>query len=492
MNMQKGFLMQKRYKPKSTRRRLIVGAILSVGFAVSFYSFLYVIREVLRVLSVNDYHDIWLLTDKAVSFYNLLFAFLALIFAQSVFIIIAYDKPRGIRQGRRYHRFSILNDQRVINLYFLDWFSKMAIFYWMLFGDIMKSGYMTFSLFPDYAFMFVLMILVLFFHTWITLRRCLGKPGLKWMLISFLIITAAAFALSRFNPVDYKAINRAVLSHNAFVMHNIELPETDECTEFRHSFYLKNLFVIESQNPKDTIPILIIDNEQISIQELQEKIIASRSMYGEWDYPRLTIQIFADKDIPMKYVNQVREVLIKSKALRVAYAVVPETREYPKAYYRDMAVLSKLPYCCNDTCIQQQIDGLKDFSQIIDVYPLNNMSVVNDSLIPLNQFNAHIKSLINENPDYVIVFHVSDKLRYADFITHYAEIRSAINDLRELESQKRFGKSIDDVNGIEAEEIKQKYALRVFEITDALSQHLEILNTHSNHVDTVYKLPKSI
>ncbi len=461
MDLQKGFLKQNRYKPKTTKRRLIFASIISICFAVSFYSFLYVFREILRVLSVNDFHDVWLLSDKAVSFYNLFYAFLSLIFAQSVFILIAYNKPRGIQKGRRYYRFSILSDQRVLNLYFLDWFAKMAILYWMLFGDIMDSGYMTFRIFPNYVFMFVLMLVFLFFQTWITLRRFLGRPGLKWMFISFAVIVLSSFALSRYNPVNYKAINQTILSHNAFVVHDIELPETDDEVRSVSKIWVERLFVVEPDSSADSFPVLLLNDQQISAQELHEYIIAMRSMYGEWESPRLTIQIIADKDLPMRYLNAVREILIQTGALRVVYAVVPETRDYPKAYYRGKGIYSKLPPYTIDTCVQQQLDELKEFSQIIHVYPFKDVSVVNDSLISLDQFKSYVMSEIYKNPDYAIVLHVSGNLRYADYIRHYAAIQSAVHDLREFEAQKQYGKSIDDIYWADADEIMKMYAMRV-------------------------------
>lgn len=99
MQLQKGFLKQKRYKPKTTKRRLMLASIISICFAVSFYSFIYVFREVLRVLSVNEFHDVWLLSDKAMSFYNLFYAFLALILLSPFLFSSLTISPEEIKRG---------------------------------------------------------------------------------------------------------------------------------------------------------------------------------------------------------------------------------------------------------------------------------------------------------------------------------------------------------------------------------------------------------
>lgn len=337
----------------------------------------------------------------------------------------------------------------------------MAIFYWILFGDIMDSGYLTFRIFPNYVFMFVLMLVFLFFQTWITLRRFLGSPGLKWMLISFAVVTLSSFALSRYNPVDYKAINQAILSHNTFVEYDIELPESDHSVQSISKIWVEKLYVVQPENPSDSFPMLFFNDQQISAQELHENIIAIRSMYGEWESTRLTIQIIADQDLPMRYLNEVRNILIQARALRVVYAVVPETRDYPKSYYRYKGINSKLPPFTSDTSNQQCLDEFEEFSQIIHVYPFDDVSVVNDSLIALDQFKAYIMSNIFDNPDYVIVLHVSGDLSYADYIRHYAAIQSAVYDLREYESQNRYGKSFYDIHWADENEILKIYPLRV-------------------------------
>ena len=64
--------------PKS---RLIMGLFAGLFFAFCYYAFMYLTRETFRFASLTVDYDLWILTDNEVRFYNLIFAFISVIFA---------------------------------------------------------------------------------------------------------------------------------------------------------------------------------------------------------------------------------------------------------------------------------------------------------------------------------------------------------------------------------------------------------------------------
>ena len=191
---------------KIPKSRLIIGLLAGLFFAFCFYAFMYLTRESFRFVSLTEDYDLWILTDKEVGFYNLFFAFVSVIFAQSISFSFWFDKPQNIFSKRKFQRILIRKDQSALNTYFLFWFSELAVIYGLTFGSTYIGGFYVFSFYPKYNYIFVFIILVLFLQTWNSIRRINKKQSLKWLFISMLVVSTIAFGLSKVNLIDYKSI----------------------------------------------------------------------------------------------------------------------------------------------------------------------------------------------------------------------------------------------------------------------------------------------
>jgi len=157
-----------------SRQRLIGGIVIGLLYAFALYGLLYMSREVMRMMSVTRNYDLWVMSNAEVNFYNLVFAFIAVIFGFSTGLLFCVERPRKVFGQLRYRRFSMLNDLRVLNWYFLSAYSKLA---WGL-GAVYASFYCyrnffyTYNpygnflqddnLFPTYKLIYILIIIVLF------------------------------------------------------------------------------------------------------------------------------------------------------------------------------------------------------------------------------------------------------------------------------------------------------------------------------------------
>ena len=226
--------------PTLKKKEITLSIVLGLFYSFTFYSFLYISRETIRLLSITDEYDIWILSDKEVNFYNLFFAFLSLIFAQSICLSQWFGKSR--------RKSAIINDQLCLNNFFLCWFSQLAILYGLFFGIPGMGGFYVFSFYPKYNYLFIFILIVLFLQTWRSIRRIYKRKALKWMLYSAVIISILAFSLSRINLVDYRRINHICLEKNIAHKYNLELAEIetfdDYLPTYRNSIYIDRKSVV--------------------------------------------------------------------------------------------------------------------------------------------------------------------------------------------------------------------------------------------------------
>jgi biopolymer transport protein ExbD len=475
MTLTKNFLHKEPDFIKISRFKVIIGILVGLFFAFAFYSFLYLIREVFRILSVTETYDLWILTDNEVNFYNLIFAFISVIIGQSVTFSFWFDRPKSIFGKQNYRKTTIINDQRALNWYFLSWFSKLAIVFGLMFGLTFSGGFYVFSFYQDYNYIFILIVIVLFLQTWNTISLTFKRKGQKWMLISGALLSITVFGFSRINLIDYKTINQNYLQKNIHYSYNLELPETDSYERLFRRSLIENIYIVETKTQQaNNEPVIIVDNEKIAIEILHEKIVDWQSMRNEYDIPRMVYRLHIHKSIKMDFVNQVKNELTKSGVSKIAYAVIPTNHEYDKKYYQDCSFSMILPNLNADWLNPKAIyRDLNKIQNIIEIKQTESDYLINDSLLKTNRIKDTIKSLIQKNSDCIIKFHVNDNAYFSDYFRVLSATKEAINELRDEYSEKKYFKKYDLLDNDEESEVRQKFPFRIFEITTDLKKRIE-------------------
>lgn len=433
------------------------------------------VQEVFRILSDTETYDLWILTDKEVNFYNLIFAFISVIIGQSVVFSFWVDRPKNIFEKRNYRKITIINDQRALNWYFLSWFSKLAIVFGLMLGLTFRGGFYVFSLYPDYNYIFILIVIVLFLRTWNTISLTYKRKGQKWMLISGVFITIVAFGFSKINLIDYKTINQNYLQKNIFYNYSLELSETNSYERIFRRSLIENLYIVETKTQlTNSEPVIVIDNEKINIEKLHEKIAEWQSMRSEYDIPRMVYRLHIHKSIKMDFVNQVKNELSKSGVSNIAFAVVPTNREYDKKYYQDCSFPMILPNWNTDWLnIKAIYKDLNEIQNIIEIKQTASDYLINDSLVQQNQIKTFIKSLVQQNSDFVIKFFVNDNIEFFDYLKVLTSTKEVVNDLRNEYSVGKYSNQYDLLDYEEETEVRQKFPFRIFEITTDLKKIIE-------------------
>ena len=144
-----------------------MGIFVGLLFACCFYAFLYVCREALRILFfMTEDYDVLVLSNATVHFCNFILAYIATVLGQSLCFVCWFEIP--LRKLGKYasQMRAVINDQRSMNSYFLSWFSRLAYVFALLIGGTMGGGIYVIRTFSDYKYVLLLVIFVLFLHTW--------------------------------------------------------------------------------------------------------------------------------------------------------------------------------------------------------------------------------------------------------------------------------------------------------------------------------------
>jgi hypothetical protein len=444
--------------------RFILGITLGLIFSAVFYAWVYMLREIVRLLSVSFNHDLWILSNREMWFYNLFYAFIALILGQSLCFTVWLEKPAPFLDRYGYKIKAIVNDQRNLNWYFISWFSKMAFFYALFAGTVFPAFHYVFSFYPSYIYLFILIISVLFLQTWTNARLVLRKYSLKWMFASALIISVLSLGLSKVDFVDYNSINLNYLKHDVYYKFDLQLPESDYC-ERLFSPNIENIYVVKSSSTKAQI---IINNKSVLFGDLEESIRSLMEVYGDFALSEVIWRLHIDKEIRMEVVDSVKQALSNCGIRRVAYAVLPYIREFDKRYYRDCSltpvITSVIPSGSSITNLE------RNFTNIIQLQGNGyGQCLFNNQPLSCDSIKKYIKWQILKDTNYIIELKVNVPGPFEDYARLYFPVRSAIAELRNDEARKLFGKTMEELYDIKKiERIKEKFKIRMIELNDPI------------------------
>lgn len=475
MTLSKNFLHKESDFIKLSRFRLIIGGILGLLYSFSFYSFLYIFRESFRVLSVTEKYDLWVLTDREVNFYNLFFAFLSVIIGQSVCFIFWFDQPKKIFGIRNHRKTAIVHEQRFLNWYFLSWFSKLAVVFGLFFGFSFRGSWHAFSLFPEYNFVFILIVIVLFFQTWNTIRLTYIRKSLKWLLASIILVSALSFGLSKINLTNYNAINESILSKNIQFHYKLDLPVSDIYERPEKLSLIADIYVVCTKDDDlNSKPLIVVENQKISLDSLPITINYLQSARAEMEVPFMIYRLYIHGDIRMDFINKFKNELSTSGVSRISYAVIPSNSKHDNKYYPEVSFPAKIPNwnseMANVNEIEQEINKIPN---IIEIKQSGEGIIsINNYLIDTENLKTTVKQLIKNNPNYLIKYYINDSINFSNYLNVVTESTKAVHELRSEYAQWNFSQKYDWLKNKEQKEVRNKYPIRIVEFTTEIMRKI--------------------
>lgn len=446
------------------------GLLLGLMYAFAFYGIFYVTRETFRLLSISwDYH-IYELSPGARHFSNFLFAFTGMLVGQSFCFGLWFDKPKRFFGSLKYRRVQVVADHINLLWFYLSWFSKLALIYGIYFGVTMHDCYGCMPVYPDYYWLFALIMTVLFLNQWIWFRIINRNKALKWMAGSAAIFLALSFGLSRIELVDYQKINASYAKYNLEKKYKLEYPESRISTLPGYWSLREYVYVgFHTPHVKDDQPVIVVDYEEITLDELSKTIRKWQSERDEIVRRHLQIILNIDRDVPLKMIKQIEDILANKGIRQVSYRVFrsgkpgcgsPPPYVFVHKFIRHMPVLPP--------GFEKYVNAVYHSDRPVKIMINDKGDVfLDDKIIAVHSLVPRMVRIMEKNPDFSILYYPSEKTTFGSYFMVLSDIRLAFREVRDEYSMSKFGKPYDELlEEYQFEDVQEKFPFRMIEPDD--------------------------
>ncbi len=271
---------------------------------------------------MNDY-ELILLPEIKSSFYSFFIAFIAVNFSFTLVFSFLLNTPKRYLSRYNYKRRNILNQQRVTNWYFLNWFCRIAFMFGLIAFSLESQ-----SLLLKVDAIIYLIIIVFLGQMWMSFRHLLTKNKTKGFLVFISTALLLSFAISKIDVINHKKINASILSNNVIYKHNIQRVSLDAQYQFPNDRSLiVDIYVIDLNNELmvkvgDRLPFRTSEKISEGIQDFKSK-------FGTAMHPYIVYMLHIDKNIQMDKVKHLKNSLTDEGAKRVYCSI----RDDKKPFY---------------------------------------------------------------------------------------------------------------------------------------------------------------
>ncbi len=387
-----------------SKLRFWSGLVISIFLSFFLYQFFILGRDIFRSYTFTPNFNYLEFTENELLFYNLFYAFLALIIAQTFFLKIIFDTNKKLGEKRiQFNRKKIVHNQNILIWFFLYWFVKLAVFYGIMNMNSLYWGNYSFLIYEhlnfieEYPYLFVLFILVLFLQSWQSLGLTL-RNYYKYIICSFSIICIVAIVFSQINFVDIETYFKKQHFKNLYIKENIELPNIP-FTEALYSWN-KKIELYVSKNGE-----IYSHGKKINFRELREILLEIDNQGYQYNNFNSFIQLNIDKNTSIEHLYKLKKVITTYSDFKIAYSAYPENLEFSKTYYQDKPI--------------GVFEGRKvaSFENEITLELTNeNTILVNKKSITCNEIPNIIYKQILNNKNYNITFKLKEKALFSDYI----------------------------------------------------------------------------
>ena len=349
-----------------------------------------------------------------------------------------------------------------------------------MFGLTFHKGYYVFSFYPDYNYVFILIIIVLFLQTWTTIRLTI-KKSLKYLIMSGGIISIFAFGLSNVHPVNHWKLNEGFIKGCAICRYDLQLPQTDNYIRLFNGGLIENIYIVLNS---DNETVIVADNKTIELDNLSDKIKWYQNQRDISEIPLMVYRLHIDKRVKMDFVSKIKTEFSNCNVTRIAYAVIPTKLKYDKKYYHDFSFNSYIHRGYRTEIGQDNTiplippfelkDEINKHETIFVKFLSNESFKCNDTIVSGKDFETYISSFILTNINYLIAIEIENSQSFNDYFAVLSKCKNVIFEMRENYSYQRFNKTFDELYPEQQNVIKRKYPMGITELTETMSEQLKI------------------
>lgn len=309
------------YPNRIGKVRLFSALLISLSSVFTLYAFFYLIDEAFKFIDLGFTNLPYTLSEEEKYKSNLLYAGISISVGNSIFMSYLFSKPNKVMHRRNLSRRKIMNDQIFLSGNFTHWFLKIGV----TFG-VFSSCCLNFKNLVFFYPLTLLMLIVLYLEQWKTLLKVLTRAKYKILISHFIITIVAIFGLAKFNVIDYRKIEKTVLSHNP----EVNLPFSDYEKEEHYQYRSPRIIIKLKLNASNELELFTNDRKKLDISELRDFLIQERRSIREELIPFLSAVILADKDLKLHYIKDVEAKLFLSDIRRINYVFIDSTIPFLK------------------------------------------------------------------------------------------------------------------------------------------------------------------
>ncbi len=454
---------------KIPKIQLIIGLFLGIAYSIIFYHFLLLFKKSVIVFdALLKNYELFHLSEKENTFYNFFYAFISVFFSYSIVINYWLNKPNKIFTRHNYKRKQIENQQRITNWFFMSWLVRMGTFI-----GIVTMDFKEFSFYPTHNFIIILILIVLLGQIWMSLRFFFSKNRFKWFSVTLISFLFLSFCVSKINFSNINRVDTAILQKNVLSKNNIHVVYSEDYKKLEHLSLISEIFI----SAGDSIPKVILKNEEINITD--SKINQALINHFDFKYisdselPYMKYVLFIDKNIPVKYIHDLKNKLYKLDVKNLLYSVKKSTNNKLPFYYK-----SKYAFGFNlFSNFQNQKIPLE---KRVPIKFLDNHSfLVNNKVLPITKLKDQLTFLYNNKGICPLNLIYSQKTSFEEYFKVLLTSKLAINEIRNTYTKKTYGKSY--------KEIKKELRMSGWKDETLIKIRKEVLNKYPwIYIDSIY------
>ena len=465
MALRKGFI---RAQPIIDPSWLGAGVALGTAFSFGLYGLFYYLREVFRVLTAQ-FGSVRLLelSPRENFYYNLFYGSIAAI--AGLYLIVKFVVENSIdrrnKKAKRRQRY-ILNEQGFVGWTMLSafarWTSLAGIWYLTL------AFQFEIDFLRDYALLLILIPTVFFLNLWPSIVRVMGGRGYRWLGYAFLYVSVLSLLYASLNFYDYQFIDQQLQSQNIETTYHLRVPRSQSGEWLLRRSAVTDVYVVNDTSA-DRPPLIFWGpgRADLGISEVADYATRERQTLFEFDRNRMTINLHADEDVPLKFIVKVKESLRQAHVSRVHYSTAAKHSKYPTYYapFRHRGITQELlpryyPQLAAFLDSAEQLDPAthalrvpdSPMYRIRDVERNNRLSVrVTPNALYLNREKVspeQLRSLLYRfvkqyAPHYVILYDPDEAISYGRYTACLDLIHTVIDRHRNELSYQQYGEPID-------------------------------------------------
>ncbi|MFK7772600.1 MAG: hypothetical protein AB8F94_10690 [Saprospiraceae bacterium] len=470
-----------------------MGLFLGLGLAFSLLAFFSFSKLAIHHLTYMSWMGYAMHSPSETRFYQVIFAFIALLMGQYFFLEFTLSKPKEFLK-RNIRKKTILHNSR-----FSSWTILFVGFKWALSIGLLSMSN-VFSIFScDGIGWWLSLLLVVWWHffTWQEISRTFTN-GRMLSVFAFFGIAILSIIFTRFIPNIYASSYRQKAKQTPQYQLKIDVPlsQNNVSTKLIHPSLIQTFFVGDPEE-NDSIKISTFWGNETEMTSLPLDIENFNHRVPESKKPLIIASLVIDKEIQMKHVLKLLKILSTNNRLKISFATIPADDYNPNLYFEffGRGLLAHINFHCNDlrlaveminkspkTTVQDLMNfyaknektnckysfwkSEKYYQADFDFIKLTSQNeyFFNGKKIAREEIFEKTKDIILEkNTKANFIFDVDEDTYYEHYFFLRHEHKRAMNEVRNQEARIRFGKNYEFLEKIQQREIRAKYPLMIWE-----------------------------